>query len=366
VPEQLSRLLNFSVEGYDGLAKVFDIHVKGLALSTIERGTFDTRIYIEETFECRTAEILNTMADLGKTYSVGGASIIVINDEFILKSEVIRDEGALVRFKIWILTTLDRTVRLRELVLQKFSKYIHQRMALDISWAITSRNGMDYVDLQTELDETVYPEAYPYINNFNAYIDAYLDHKSPVMILIGPPGTGKTRLIKHILKTIGIRKNSLKNTDTEVEDSYDYSLDKAKCTKNPSILYSMEDKIFQDDQFFVRFLGERYDAMILEDIDFNLKSRKDGNTFMYKLLGGSDGMISGIKRKIILSTNLNGISNIDDALLRPGRCYATVHTRALNLEEAKTLANKIEKDFSKIKAEKTTGFTLAEIYNIKD
>jgi Cdc6-like AAA superfamily ATPase len=79
-------------------------------------------------------------------------------------------------------------------------------MALDISWAIAARDHIEYIELQTELDEVVYPEAYPYIENFDSYIEAYLDHKAPVLILNGSPGTGKTRLIRYILKIIGIRK----------------------------------------------------------------------------------------------------------------------------------------------------------------
>lgn len=364
----LQRQLTFSVDSYDGMAKVFETHVKDLALSTIERGQFDTRVLLEETFECTSKEIFNLMAEFGKTYSTGGSSILAVNDEFLLKSEVIRDEG-IVRFKLWILSVRERMDDIQKVVLEKFQPFIYQRMALDISWAIAARNGVDYIDLQTELDEIIQEESYPYMGGVAEYVDSFLNHRAPVLILIGAPGTGKTRFIKHILKTIGLKKNKAGAAGRTSRDELMLGDDEGpsrRCTKNPSILYSMEDKIFKDDQFFVRFLAESYDAMVLEDIDFNLGSRKDGNTFMYKLLGGSDGMISGIKRKIILSTNLRGISNIDEALLRPGRCFDTLHTRALTPDEAQVLAAKLGKDLAKVKKKAKEEYTLADIYNIKD
>jgi hypothetical protein len=42
-------------------------------------------------------------------------------------------------------------------------------------------------------------------------------------------------------------------------------------------------------------------------------------------------------RKIIFTTNLPNVSDIDEALLRPGRCFANVRTRALIPAEAARL-----------------------------
>jgi len=49
-------------------------------------------------------------------------------------------------------------------------------------------------------------------------------------------------------------------------------------------------------------------------------------------------------RKIIFTTNLPNVGDIDDALVRPGRCFATVRTRALELGEAAALAARLGAD----------------------
>jgi ATP-dependent 26S proteasome regulatory subunit len=46
-------------------------------------------------------------------------------------------------------------------------------------------------------------------------------------------------------------------------------------------------------------------------------------------------------RKIIFTTNLPNIGDIDEALVRPGRCFATVRTRALERGEATSLLARI-------------------------
>jgi hypothetical protein len=49
-------------------------------------------------------------------------------------------------------------------------------------------------------------------------------------------------------------------------------------------------------------------------------------------------------RKIIFTTNLPNVGDIDEALVRPGRCFATVRTRALERREAELLLSRISGD----------------------
>jgi len=103
--------------------------------------------------------------------------------------------------------------------------------------------------------------------------------------------------------------------------------------------------------------------LVLEDIDINLQSRRNGNTFMTKLLSGSDGLIKNSK-KIIMSTNLSNVNDIDEALLRPGRMFDLLRTRKLSYEEACVLSKKLNNnDLNKLKD--TDKISLAEIYNCK-
>ena len=46
-------------------------------------------------------------------------------------------------------------------------------------------------------------------------------------------------------------------------------------------------------------------------------------------------------RKIIFSTNLPNVGDLDEALIRPGRCFARIHVRNLTAAEAQALAEEI-------------------------
>ena len=48
-----------------------------------------------------------------------------------------------------------------------------------------------------------------------------------------------------------------------------------------------------------------------------------------------------LDQKIIFTTNLPNVGDIDEALLRPGRCFSVLHARALHRAEAQRLVEKI-------------------------
>jgi ATP-dependent 26S proteasome regulatory subunit len=81
---------------------------------------------------------------------------------------------------------------------------------------------------------------------------------------------------------------------------------------------------------------------------------------MYKLLGASDGFINNPTKKIILSTNLPSITEIDEALLRKGRCYDVLKMKRLTPDQAVVLLAKIKPDYAKPLDKKE--YTLAELY----
>lgn len=224
----------------------------------------------------------------------------------------------------------------------EFAEYISARFKKDkgkrfvtVGWWVSTPVGLKEIELRTEICETIYNEAYPYIKNLDGYINRFLNDSQPVLILKGVPGTGKTRLIRYIIQTLYDKKGS------------------------SDIIYSMDENVFGDDTFFISFLRNNYDMMVLEDIDLNLKPRKDGNTFMHKLLGGSDGLVLIGKKKIIISTNIPNINEMDEALIRPGRCFDILETRKLTRTEAQKLLVKI-KGNKELDSEK---YSLAEIYN---
>jgi hypothetical protein len=55
----------------------------------------------------------------------------------------------------------------------------------------------------------------------------------------------------------------------------------------------------------------------------------------------ADGVVRAQNRKIIFTTNLPNIGSIDDALLRPGRCFAAIQLRPLVRTESETVLGRL-------------------------
>jgi len=114
--------------------------------------------------------------------------------------------------------------------------------------------------------------------------------------------------------------------------------------------------------------ARQQDAFVIEDADHLLKPRVDGNEHLHRFLTIADGVVRSQGRKIIFSTNLPNVGDLDDALIRPGRCFARIHVRALSSAEARTLAEEIaagdaEKlDRAALAVEEGRKCSLAEIY----
>ena len=148
--------------------------------------------------------------------------------------------------------------------------------------------------------------AYPWIKkDLTDYIDDYINSDASVIILIGPPGTGKTTFIKNLIHRSG---------------------------GNAKVAY--DEKVMCDDQLFAGFIDDDSRFLIMEDADAFLQSRVDGNTMMHKFLNVSDGLISAADKKMVFSTNLPNRTDIDEALMRPGRCFDVVEFRPLTRDEA--------------------------------
>lgn len=141
------------------------------------------------------------------------------------------------------------------------------------------------------------------------YYERYLASDSNILVLIGPPGTGKTSFIRGLLSHAG----------SDAIISYDTA-------------------ILSDDEIFADFMSETERFMVLEDADTFLASRgKGGNTIMHKFLNVGDGLLSTKGKKIVFSTNLPSVRDIDEALLRPGRCFDILRFDRLSADEARSI-----------------------------
>jgi SpoVK/Ycf46/Vps4 family AAA+-type ATPase len=81
------------------------------------------------------------------------------------------------------------------------------------------------------------------------------------------------------------------------------------------------------------------DLLILDDFDKELENRNNDkheeNSIVNKILSVSDGLFHS-KTKIIVTTNMSH-TDIDPAIVRPGRCFDIIQIPSLSLEEAKKI-----------------------------
>jgi hypothetical protein len=191
-----------------------------------------------------------------------------------------------------------------------------------VEWTFLTASGdLDSACIEEMANDVLRDRAYPEIaGGVRGFIDRYLRAPETVLVLQGPPGTGKTRLIRGILGEISRRKNA----DEEAQ-----------------VLYTGDMKALANDEIYVKFITGCQDAFVIEDADHLLKPRADGNDHLHRFLTIADGVVRSQGRKIIFSTNLPNVGDLDDALIRPGRCFARLHIRNLSAAEAKALAEEI-------------------------
>lgn len=220
--------------------------------------------------------------------------------------------------------------------------YKNRYMVLWYYWAGEIRCS----EMIITLDEKFYKEAYPYLDSERIFRD-FLESNENILIIKGPPGTGKTRFVRWFLQSLAPKRDYKNKLDA------------------PLLIYVRDKQLLMHDAFYncvvqnyLSALREnRYCFLVIEDMDYQLMSRTDGNDAMTYLLGLADGLIP-LKLKCIFTTNLASIRHIDEALLRPGRLYDLIETRKLKSDEAVRLAEKINGRTIDFKDD----ITLAEVF----
>lgn len=180
-----------------------------------------------------------------------------------------------------------------------------------IEW-LYSNDGQS-IEIPLQHERMPVEEMYPFLEgeSLENYYSNFMKSNASILLLIGPPGTGKTTFIRGLLQQT-----------------------------NSSAMVSYDANVLEKDYVFASFIEGDKSVMVLEDADMFLKSRKEGNTMMHKFLNVGDGLVTTRNKKLIFSTNLPSISDIDPALIRPGRCYDILHFGELNQEQAEKLAKR--------------------------
>lgn len=162
----------------------------------------------------------------------------------------------------------------------------------------------------------------------------FAESSNNLLFMMSEPGTGKSTLIRELCRVYRDR---------------------------PLIQFTGE-KTIKHPSFDVVLAKLAPNAIcIIEDADTLVAKRADDNTTMSMLLNEIDGIANkGVK--FIISTNLPNRKHVDEALFRPGRCFATLEFNKLSKEQATIVADKMELNsaaYARIEA--AGAVTLAEL-----
>lgn len=199
----------------------------------------------------------------------------------------------------------------------------------------TAKNIIDYGDgpfvtfreeVLEEGAEMALPSFYPSFNrewqmDIPTFAHTYAASRAPVLLLYGSTGTGKTTFVRTMAKAL----NAVVVATSDL-----------KIASSPALIDTYRDMIKQA----LEDNDPRPHILLLEDLDTLLLSRLNNNREMSRLLNETKGITSNKGIYVIFSTNLTDLKDVDQALLRPGRCFAKLRLDKMTLEEA----NVVRKD----------------------
>lgn len=199
----------------------------------------------------------------------------------------------------------------------------------------TTRGHLSYIDILMKEPRGITTKHVPWVPSpdIDSFFREYNDSDSNILILLGPPGTGKSSLINYYVHHF---------------------------SKNVMVTY--DSKVYMNDEFYLDFINStNKDCLLLEDADEILRQKETRSEVLSKILNVGDGVFDSFKKKIIITGNLDNIGQVDSALSRKGRCFHILTSRDLTPNEANNLASLEgrESNFTK-------PVSLAEFYNGED
>jgi hypothetical protein len=212
--------------------------------------------------------------------------------------------------------------------------------------------GLRCITGKIENPRVAKPEYYPYLDGgIEALLRDFVESDECVLILKGPPGTGKSSLVAagidalHLLPIYAKRADAILDKNFinfifQASDGYmnEIAGTAAKARSDLFIETLLKEREFAHSlPLFEKKEDKeepRVPIIVVEDGDSLLTPRSQGNIMMPELLNETDGIGSNHTRKLVITTNVAHIRDIDEALMRPGRCYGVIECRLLTPDEA--------------------------------
>lgn len=164
---------------------------------------------------------------------------------------------------------------------------------------------------------SIISQLYPDID-ISILTNSYLSSSDSILLLYGPPGTGKTSFIKRAMYEY------LTANPQSITDAY-----------SRHIAYSKDYRLMSESRFWVDIRSHNYKMLILDDLDIPLVDRRGNEKeFISNLLSFSDGIFTNDNScKVIITTNQE-IDEIDEAIIRPGRCFDFIYLHPMSYSYA--------------------------------
>lgn len=257
-------------------------------------------------------------------------------------------QGTFIHFDGGRISVYAATPRRAMLAALKFERYVDHSLPDKPSYQLLrqSRNGMETqkVELKdvTVIDnETLALHYGAGFSEWNESLVEKLQNKgSGLSIFEGPPGTGKTSYLRQLMLRLKATHRFYFVPPTH-----------ARMVNDPDFIGFWEGER--------RRHGEKKFIMILEDSEKALMRREDDNRSQVSaLLNITDGLLSDFLNLQVICTINCMSSELDQALLRPGRLLAHKVFARLPREEALRIAEKLGKPLPL-----RSDYSLAEIFN---